>query len=345
MTEKQKEKSPEKKGREAITHQNNQGKLVALQVDFGEIYMRIRKGEILRPIKAEMQLFEKLGHIYKVGDKYAITASGYTHLNKIASISIVTPQRVIIDGAAKPNPYIERNAMTKAIETVNIRKIGIGLSLIGNVTVIDKTLLYNIYTYFIQSIQAKMKKKKWSDKLKGYSDEPMYPNCAITGIAGERPKIEGSWAFFATAEPLGLWVNYKDQAILDCLEEHTQRQRFGDRIAQKIVERNILKDHPAIGLSNVFSKEGTSGIYAFVTVYGYRHDFEAPNINEVLEQAERGSETFETAAEVIDRVEEHEEKEIMAEVVAEEGKEKPELLGNPAIDKEPPAEFFKDKKK
>jgi hypothetical protein len=343
--EKQKDKPQGKKTTEIISHQEGQEKLVALKVDFGSIYVRIKGEQILRPIKAEMMLYEKLGHIYKVADKYAITASGYTHLNKVASISIVTPQRVVIDGVAKPNPHIERNSDTKAIETVNIRKIGIGYSPAGNVTVIDKTLFYNVYTYFIQSIQAKMKRKKWDDKSKRLSDEPMYPNCAVTGIAGERPKIEGSWAFFPTAPPLGLWVNYKDPAILDCLEEHTQRQRFGDRIAQKIVERNILKDHPAIGLSNVFPKDGTSGTYAFVTVYGYRHEFEAPNIAEILEQADKRSDTFETTAEVIDQVEEHEEKAAINEVVTEEGEEKPKPFGNPAVDKEPPPEFFEGKKK
>ncbi len=275
---------------------------VALTVEFGKIYVKIRGNQIMRPIQARMVLFEKAGQIYKIKkDNYAITGAGYTHLNKVASINIVTPQKVVIDGVEQPNPHIERNKKTKAIETVNIRKIGIGFSPTGNITVIDKTLFYNIYTYFIQSIQAKMKKVEWEKGRR--TDIKTYPDCAIIGIAGDRPKKEdASWAFFETASPLGIWVNYKDPAIIDCLEEHTQRQRFGDRIAQKIVERNILKDHPAIGVTQVNPVGDPSSLKAYVTVYGYRHDFEPPNIAEILEQAERGGETLETKIEVIEEI-------------------------------------------
>jgi len=291
---------------------------VALNIDFGKVYVKIRGNQIMRPIRAQMALFEKAGHLYSIKKgNYAITGAGYTHLNKVASINIVTPQKVIVDGVAQPNPHIERNKQTKAIETVNIRKIGIGFSPIGNITIIDKTLFYNVYTYFIQSIQAKMKKVEWIEGKK--TDLKLYPDCAITGIADEKPeKEDASWAFFETASPLGIWVNYKDPVIIDCLEEHTQRQRFGDRIAQKIVERNILKDHPAIGITQVQPVGQEKNIKAFVTVYGYRHDFEPVNISEILEQAERSSETIETKAENIEDVQPEDEEVAIKETIQDE---------------------------
>jgi len=309
-------------------------KILELASDFGKVYCRVQGNEIMRPVRADMTLYEKLGHFYSIyagkekdeeggADKkifkYALTSSAYIHLNKVASISIATPQFVIVDGVQQPNPYIERDPRTKAIQAVHIRKIGIGYSPIGAVVVIDKTLFYNIYTYFIQSVQAKMKKQKWENNRPA---GPLYPDAAELGIADEKPNKKGGWSFFPVEGPIGIWVNYQDQAIVECIDEHIQRQRFGDRIAQKIVERNILKDHPAIGVTNIFAKDGESGKWASVVVYGYRHDKTAPNIAELMRKAETGDEAadFEIKAEkIIETVEPEVEREAIDDTAADEG--------------------------
>lgn len=274
---------------------------IAFSAEFGRLYQVSRGGQLMAPIKAEMTLYEKLGHICNIQGKYIITSQGYIHLNKVASISIVTPQSVVVDGRPVPNPHIERDPKTKAILSVNIRKMGIGLSPAGNVVVVDKTLFYNVYTYLIQSIQAKMKRVKYENGKK--TDKKEFPDCAVYGVAGHAPDKPGSWHFLPTEGELGIWINYEDQAIVDCLEEHTQRQRFGDRIAQKIVERNILKDHPAIGITQVYisnTKDQGQGA-ATVTVYGYRNELEPSDIAQIMRQAEKGqeSEKFEVKREEI----------------------------------------------
>jgi len=312
-----------------------EAKKVALTVDFGDIYVRIREGKILRPIKARIDLWEGLGHIYKIKKTHSISSSGYRLLNKVASISLATPQKVIVDGREQPNPYIERNPETKMIETVHIRKIGIGYSMVGNIVAIDKTLCYNIKTYFLQAIQAKMKKKIW--KSGQVTNELEYPDCAKLGTEDKEPKEEGEWSFFAIEPPLGIWVNHTDPAILDCIEEHIQRQRFGDRIAQTIVERNILRDHPAIAQSTVYPKTKNDRVVAHVTVYGWRHELESPNINKILAQAERGEEIIEVKAETIDEIPAEEEQEAIQDIEkADEEKVKkspekkpPELVPGP----------------
>jgi hypothetical protein len=220
----------------------------------------------------------------------------------------------------------------------------VGFSTIGNVVVVDKTLLYNIYAYFIESIQSKMKKTKWDTNKNCYSDEPLHPDCAVIGTADEKPKKEGRWAFYETVSPLGLWINYEDPAIIDCLNEHTQRQRFGDRIAQTIVERNILKTHPAIGISKVQPQEG--GVKgkkkAYVTVYGFRHEFGPVQIDEIMAQAEAGSKTLDIKAEVI-QVEKEEEEQAIDEVEKDEGASGKKKT--PAELEEPPAEYYEEEKK
>ncbi len=331
MNEKTKDAAPQAASAAVVKHANGESKVIALTAAFGDVYIKATKdGQIMRPIKAQITLFEKLGHFYglpgkynpdtkKTEKKYAIASAGYTHLNKVASISILTPPTVIRDGVEQPNPYVERNPKTRAIESVIVRKIGIGYSPAGNITAIDKTLYYNPYTYFIQSIQAKMKKTAWEDGKK--TEEKANPNAAVVGKADAEPDKSGSWAFFPIQEPLGLWINYEDQAIIDCLEEHTQRQRFGDRIAQKIVERNILKDHPALGVSNVIPAAGAvpeQGQRATVEVYGYRHDMGYADLKDLMKQAAKGAGEVEVRAEIIDKVDDEEERATVDEAAEED---------------------------
>ena len=296
-------------------------KQVVLTTDFCDLYVKVRNGQILKPVRGFFTLYHKLGHLYKIKNSYSISSTGYRLLNKVASVSLATPEKVIVDGRDQPNPYIERNDETKMIEIVWIRKVGIGYSLVGNIVAIDKTLCYNIKTYFLQSIQAKMKKVEWKNGQA--TDKLLHPNCAKLGIEEKEPKGEGDWAFFKVEPPLGIWVNYSDPAILDCMEEHTQRQRFADRIAQTIVERNILKDHPAISVSKVEPKKKDNLVVAYVPVYGFRHELEAPNIKEILLQLEKGEETIDVQAEVIDEVPREDEKEAIQDIVKEDKEESP----------------------
>lgn len=321
---------------------NGTAEQIIVQTDFGIVFAkRTEEGVILRPIKSKMTLQEKAKHLYRVGKDYAITAPGYAYLNKTASISIVTPPTVSALGINQPNPYVERNKRTKMIETVSVRKIGIGYSPIGNITVMDKTLFYNIYTYLIQSIQAKMNKKLWDKKANRYGDELAFPNCAKIGTRRDRPEAteKAAWTFYETASPLGIWANYLDPAIQDCLDEHTQRQKFGDRIAQTIVQRNILADHPAIGIRTVDyipnedsekKKEGR----AVVTVYSYRHDLMPEDLDSIQDQAQRGAGTITVAQEDIKKIPIEEEQDALAHEKEDEAEQKP----RPG-EEEPPADW------
>ena len=334
-------KKETKKKDAIVAHpESEKSQVVKIEAEFGEVYFKGTKGgEIMRPVKTRMMLHEKLDHIYKVGygekKRFGITYSGYKHLNKSASISILTPQKVSHDGQAVSNPRIERNGRTKAVETVSIRKIGIGFDPLGNVVAVDKSLFYNIYTYFIQSLQAKMSAKKWDNSSNRPGKEPLHPDCAIIGTVDEKPS-KGRWVFYETASPLGIWANYEDPVILECLNEHTQRQRFGDRIADTIVCRNILKDHPAIGISHAPPQTDLGKKkehVAYVWVYGWRHDMTAPDLTHLLRQAERGSEEISVDAEVIEEVEPEIEKEAIQDTVNGEKK-------TPAEMEKPSDEFF-----
>ena len=334
-------KKEETKKKDAIVAQPEpeKAKVVKIEAEFGEVYFKVTKGgDIMRPVKSRMKLYQELDHIYPVGygekKRFGITYTGYKHLNKGASISILTPTIVSHDGQEVANPRVERADNTKAVEAVAIRKIGIGFDPLGNVVAVDKSLYYNIYTYFIQSLQAKMSAKKWDESNNRPGKEPLYPNCAIIGTIDEKPE-KGKWVFYETASPLGIWADYEHPAILECLTEHTQRQRFGDRIADTIVCRNILKDHPAIGISHAppqanLGKKKTH--VSFVWVYGWRHDLAPPDLKALLKTAERGGDEIEVKAEVIKDVEPEVEKEAIQE---QKNGEK-----TPAEADVPPDDFF-----
>jgi hypothetical protein len=278
-----------------------------IQVDFGEIFIKREGDRVLEPFSARVTLSASKGELYEISKSWRISADGYLKLNKIASISIISPQVIIVDGVERPNPYIERDRETKAIQTVNIRKVGIGYSPVGNVVAIDNTLFYNVYTYFLQSLQAKAK---------------MNPKCARLGTNNIQPQEAGSWVFFPIEPPVGLWVNLDDKDIVKAFEDHVQRQRFGDRIAQKIVTRNVLRSHPAIGVSQVsVSKKGNDTI-ALVRVYGYRRSLTTTEIGEIARKVERGEEIEEVEhIEEVAAVDVAEEEKIIEETRKEEEKE------------------------
>ena len=278
--------------------QTKGGELVQVPVDFGEVMIRQTDRGFMRPVAAKMQLSESAGHVNKISGKYAISKAGFIRLNKVASINLVTPDSVVVDGKRQPNPYIERNKKTRLIESVHLKRIGVGYSPTGNIVVIDRTVNYNLYVYLIQSFQAKMDADEWETnketKRGRKTGAKKFPDCAFYGTEVAKPGIEGNWVFYEIAHPVGIWVDITNPAIQACLAEHIQRQKFGDRIAQTIVDRNILKDHPAIAISQVDGPNPT------VTVHGYRHDMTTDNIQSVMEQAENGSKDIKIDAKVIE---------------------------------------------
>lgn len=294
---------------------------VALQAEFGKVYIQERGGKILEPIRADMNLDSRLGQLYEQDGKVLVTAAGYWHLNKTAAISIVNAGSVVVDGRQMGNPYIYRNPETKAVEGVAIRKLGIGFAPTGQLVVVDRTLYFNTWTYFLQSIQAKMSRMVWAKNAQSGRFEPTdrrkHPDCAEYGVKDQPPDKArgGRWVFYPIEGPLGVWVNFLDSATLECLKEHTQRQRFGERIASTIIDRNIFKSHPAIAVAEIGAiqvkgpepEAGEDGEHGdegggkpkgrwqkkvrkewrgTVTVYGWRHTLEVHDLTAILKAAE-----------------------------------------------------------
>jgi len=265
----------------------------------GTVFVKRDKRGILESVKAMIHLREDNNEILKINNKYMVTVGGVAKLNQVPGLNVITPPEVIVDGRPVSNPYIERNPKTKVIQSVYVRKLVFGHNPIGNVVGLDYTLFFNIYTYFIQDLQAKIKK---------------YPACGVLGLANERPQqfiskklvwkktktgksyqTEGNeeiktdvsdkmLKFVEIEDGVGLWIDLGHPEIRDCYNTHVQRQKFGDRHAQSICERNAILKHPAIAAKLIRVENGV----AAVPVYGFRHEMDPVKVSEMADAIARG---------------------------------------------------------
>ncbi len=230
-------------------------------------------------------------HYHKTGPKYSIAAEGYNYLNQIANINLIKPSTIVVDGREMPNPYIERDKKTGCVEIVWTRTIGIGYAPTGNLVIVDKTLVFNLKTYFIQDLQAKI---KWN------------PVCGTWGVENEKPAewagkngaqitaSEKSRLCFIPIQAagdayVGMWIDYAHPEVMAAFNEFTSRLKFADRIADTICSRNVLKAHPAIGIFDVTDKHDHQRKTAVVRVYGFKHGMTADDLGRVAEAAEEGN--------------------------------------------------------
>lgn len=255
------------KENQALRNQN-----VALLGD-GEVFIRRDASGIMRACKRPVSLSERNKEIQRIGEHWMITSAGADKLNQLPGLNIMTPPSVVVDGKEVSNPTIERHPKTRAIQSVYVRKIIFGPNPIGNMVGVDYTLFFNVYTYFLQDLQVKVRR---------------YPVCGTYGMKEKPPASlspdRRSLVFFEIEDPVGLWVDLSHGEIQEVFNQHVSRQKFGDRHAQSICTRNALLKHPAIAAKTVEVHNGV----AKITVYGFKHDFDFKKFAELGEKIEKG---------------------------------------------------------
>lgn len=212
--------------------------------------------------KKTFQLRASEGHIYYSGTKdgvkqYAIQADGYLMMNKFANLTIATPPTVMIDGVLQNNPYpIRTKDHRRLIELVVVRKIAIGRAPMGNIVAVDQTISFAPYTYFMESL------------LKLTED---YPTVAeIRTINSLTPEEKRNFPFYEIDESVGVFIHDKNnKEYLKALSNHISNQKFGERKAASICERNCMRKHPAFGIRNVQLKGKGSDAYAELPVFSW----------------------------------------------------------------------------
>ncbi|MBY6950307.1 hypothetical protein [Clostridium botulinum] len=265
----------------------------------GEVFIKRTSTGAIKAIKARLVLREREGHLAVIQGKAMITATGYNEMNKIAGVSIITPEKLTLpsgDVVVNPFPIIDKESGT--IDKVWVKKIGIGFSPIGNLVMTSSTLLYDIRMYFIQDLNKKVQTNKSAGRM-----------CMETMLTDEEKK---RGMFLPIQGKMGIWVDLENKDVLKCMDTYIQNKLFAERKAQTIAERNVLKKHPA--LSQVYV-EATGPQYnhiGAVSVVGYTHDLNRDDLQNLASMAEKGEDLTEYKgvkvdvidANVIDEVEE-----------------------------------------
>ncbi|HVO85470.1 MAG TPA: hypothetical protein VMU60_13690 [Syntrophobacteria bacterium] len=277
------------------------GEIAAL----GDMALFVRRdvaGKDMHAYRAEVTLSEKRKEIALIQKSPMVTAAGAIRLNQVANLQVLTPPSVVVDGRDQPNPHIERDDRTRAIKSVYIRRVAFGPSPTGNLVAVDSTLYFNVYTYFLQDLQAKLKKYPEAGTLGVRDNKPTsikyqpkrWDRNANDGAgayvnAGPEKTVQLKdlpMVFYPIEEPVGLWVDLSHPEIQAAFNEHVSRQKFGDRHARSICTRNVLLEHPAIANKVPILRDKAKDVT--VPVYGWRHDYDIKEINRLGDKIAKG---------------------------------------------------------
>lgn len=275
----------------------------------GEVFVKRTSDGFVKAIKGVVKLSEQKGQLVDIKGKTTITAVGFYEMNKMAGLSIITPDKLTLpSGQVVVNPYPIIDKESGSISKVWVKKMCIGYSPIGNLVITSGTLLYDIRMYFIQDLVKKIKKDKSAGNI--IAEHMLTDEMNEKGIF---QKIEGN---------IGVWADFEHPEILKAMETFVQNKLFAERKAQTVCERNALKKHPALSQTYVNPQGPVGARMAAIPVVGWTHDLSQ---NELLELADEATNVEEgeievngQKAEVVDIGGEITEEEIMAAMGEEE---------------------------
>lgn len=238
----------------------------------GKVFVRRTETGLVKAVKAQLRLEERKGQLAEFQGKVSITAAGYNELNKIAGISVITPDKLTLpEGNAVVNPFPILDKASGTISKVWVKKLGIGLSPIGNLTITSSTLLYDIPMYFIQDLAKKIQYNAGAGRI------------CLESTLTEEDKRKG--IFYRIEGDLGVWADVSHKEVLKALDTFIQNKLFAERKAQTIAERNVLKKHPSLSTIYVDAQGLEKARWAVVNVIGFSHDFSQRDLLDIAEKA------------------------------------------------------------
>lgn len=243
---------PETQDKPAAEKQDPKKDLVPVTLGDPKVFARIGADGRLLALCADVTLYEKLGHLYSVQGKTSITAAGYTKLNSIAAINVIS---------AKP-PKFNCDEKTGRLKSVEVRKMAIGFSPSGSLVAIDSSLVLDLDAYRLLELANLSKWKPTAVKF-----------LLMEQIEELKKAGEKGWVV-PYEDPVMLWINIRHEDVRDALIADAQRRKFAERIASTICWRNALKGHPAIAQAQVLTAGPDKSRTAVVRIYGFRHDLD-----------------------------------------------------------------------
>lgn len=286
----------------------------------GTAFVRRADGELLMKQRVALVLHESSGDLDKLpNNKWMMSLQGVRRCNEVASLQIIRPETVIVEGVKQMNPYIHVDPETKMVDVCYARCIAVGYSPNGSLVATDATIRLDANLYFLENVQAKMK------KLQAKADQlGRYGSVAARPVDGDNP-VGPAWIFMPIHTiGLGLWLNTAHPMMTDVFENHTTRCKYLERLAQSFAERNALKSHPAIP-SRIDAQNGV----ATVNIYGWTTDFSRAEIDKLRQMIE---------ADCLHEFQDREGRQVAVESVIEQDEEEAKAVIDAELEQERRAE-------
>lgn len=204
--------------------------VVKLRGDRGEYYPRK-----VKDMDTDQYVFRKV-----------ITAQGYARLNNWIGLTFASPPELQVGEKFVGNPYFEREGAS--VKRVVVRRIGVARNAAGSLSATDLTLTYDLDDYLIGELWERWQPFKITDRPKPWG--------RIIGDPA-RASVKESEKVIACPGGIYLLVDLASVEVIKLWSQHLQRQKFAERNAVSICERNILKRY--VGASYC-SDDGSIGI-------------------------------------------------------------------------------------
>lgn len=259
-----------------------------------EVFARRDGKGMIRPLWKTVKV-KKGRDTYQVGGKTNLTNAGYHNCNRVANLSTMKPNTLFIDGAERNNPYIERDPISQEAVNAYARGLAIGFAPTGNPEIVDKVVILNLRQYLLTDL-----KKKVTD----------YPEAGCFGLGKVGGSAPDSWLIgktTKTAKPknnavmrflpaflvagdeyMGYWLDMAHPEIQATYKAQETRQKFPDRLAQTMAERNAKAAHSCMPTKDISAFVDPKSGDAEVMVYGYIHDASGDDLRALAQAAADG---------------------------------------------------------
>ena len=244
----------------------------------GEVFIKRTEGGQIQAVRGGVRLEETNGELAEIQGKVMTTGKGFYKANQIASLSIITPQKMTLpDGSVVVNPFPIIDKESGTIRKIWVKKMAVGYGPIGNLAVTSITLLYDLNMYFIQDLVKKVKASSAAGRI-----------CFEAQLTEEEKK---TGIFYKIDGSLGVWANVENADILKCIDTFVNKKQFAERNAQTITERLAMAKHPALSHISMVTAAGPGKArVAKVSVIGYVHELTKEQIEDIADGAERDEE-------------------------------------------------------
>lgn len=159
----------------------------------------------------------------KYQTKKAINANGYNRINRWLGVTFLCPDTILSDTGVKlPNPYVEREK--GEVIRVRVRRVGVGRSVTGDLQIIDLICVYDVNLYFCSDVYNRFKfsEGKWGK------------------LSAREPKESEAFVLKLPVGDMHLAMDLNDPTVQGLVREYIDRQKFAERNAITICQRNIL---------------------------------------------------------------------------------------------------------